>query len=46
MNAVNPSPVVLSCSALSVVIFQRCMEALVQSPRGEDRGDDRHEGDE
>lgn len=35
----------LSCSALPVVLVQRSMEAVEQSPRGEDRDGDRLEGE-
>lgn len=45
MKAVRSSPVVLSCSALLGVMFQRSREAVEQGPRGEDRGGDRHEGE-
>lgn len=45
MKAVRSSPVVLSCSALSVVMFQGSTEAVEQSPRGKDRGGDRHAGE-
>lgn len=45
MEAVRSSPVVLSCLALPVVMFQKSMETVEQSPMGKDRGGDKHEGE-
>lgn len=44
MKAARSSPVVLSCSALPVVMFLRNVQAAELSLRGEGRGGDRHDG--
>jgi hypothetical protein len=46
VKAMRSSPVVLSCSALPMVMFQRNLESVEQGPREENTGGNKHDSKE